>query len=165
MARIVIYVGFSRISLAVAMLAFLSLPFPTSGLAHAGSVIQIGRDDVAIKGYDPVAYFTEGRAVKGSREFRYEWLDATWNFASAKHREFFVADPIKYAPQYGGYCSRSTTVGRVSSADPEIWRIVDGKLYLFYTERTLSRWERDIPGQIADADANWPRVKAELQAQ
>ncbi len=164
MARIVVYIDFSRISLGLAMLALLSLPFPTSGLAHAGSAIHKGPDDVAIKGYDPVAYFTEGRAVKGSKKFSYEWLGATWHFASAKHRELFVADPSKYAPQYGGYCSRATYAGRVSSADPEVWRIVDGKLYLFYVEDTLAKWERDIPGQIADADANWPRIEAELQA-
>ncbi len=110
---------------------------------------------VAIMGYDPVAYFADGRPIKGSEEFSHEWLGATWHFASAEHRDLFAADPVKFAPQYGGYCSSGMTDGGIDSADPEAWRIVDGKLYLIFSKDALAKWEQDIPGQIAAADADW----------
>src|SRR3954453_22177461 len=87
---------------------------------------------VAIMGYDTVAYFTDGKAVKGSEEYSYEWLGTPWHFASKEHQEMFMSEPAKYAPQYGGYCagevadSGSVTV----NVDPEAFKIIDGKLYL-----------------------------------
>jgi YHS domain-containing protein len=118
--------------------------------------------EVAIKGYDPVAYFVDGAAQKGSEEFAYEWLGATWHFASAAHRDLFIEDPIRYAPQYGGYCSLGLTYGATDGTDPEAWRIVDGKLYLYFSKKTLANWERDKNENIGQADANWPQVLAEL---
>lgn len=74
---------------------------------------------VAIMGYDPVAYFTDGRAMKGSEKFSYEWLGTPWHFANAKHRELFISEPIKYAPQYGGYCAGEVAHGSVTiNIDP-----------------------------------------------
>ena len=119
--------------------------------------------DVAIKGYDPVAYFVDGAAKKGSEDFSYEWLGATWNFASAEHRDLFIEDPIRYAPQYGGYCSSGLAGDSVDSADPEAWRIVDGKLYLLFSRKTLANWERDKNESIQQADANWPQVLVSLK--
>jgi YHS domain-containing protein len=119
--------------------------------------------DVAIKGYDPVAYFVDGAAKKGSEDFSYEWLGATWNFASAEHRDIFIEDPIRYAPQYGGYCSSGLAGDSVDSADPEAWRIVDGKLYLLFSRKTLANWERDKNESIQQADANWPQVLVSLK--
>ena len=118
--------------------------------------------DVAIMGYDPVAYFADGRPIKGAEEFSHEWLGATWHFASAEHRDLFAADPVKFAPQYGGYCSSGMTDGSIDSADPEAWRIVDGKLYLIFSKDALAKWEQDIPGKIATADTHWPAVLASL---
>jgi len=113
----------------------------------------------AIRGYDPVAYFTEGRPVEGAAEHTAEWRGATWRFASAANREAFVAAPERYAPRYGGYCAWAVSEGYTASIDPEAWRIVDGKLYLNYSKSVQQRWQKDIPGNIAKADRNWPGLR------
>jgi len=112
----------------------------------------------AIRGYDPVAYFTQRAPVKGSKEFRHEWRGATWYFASAENRDRFAADPDGYAPRYGGYCAYGVALGSAPEIDPRAWSIVDGKLYLNYNLPTRALWEKDIPGYIRKADANWPAV-------
>ena len=112
----------------------------------------------AIDGTDPVAYFTEGRPVEGSADFTYEWNGATWRFASAENRDTFIAAPAQYAPQYGGYCAWAVAQGYTASTDPAAWKIVDGKLYLNYNKDVQQRWEADVPGNIASANGNWPKV-------
>ncbi|MEM8641968.1 MAG: YHS domain-containing (seleno)protein [Cyanobacteria bacterium P01_G01_bin.54] len=112
----------------------------------------------AIRGTDPVAYFTAGAAITGRAEFSYTWGNATWQFASAENRDRFAADPEKYAPQYGGFCAWAVSRGYTASTDPEAWKIVEGKLYLNYDKGIQRRWEQDIPGNIARADRNWPGV-------
>lgn len=112
----------------------------------------------AIDGTDPVAYFTEGRPVEGSSSFTHEWNGATWRFASAANRDAFAAEPEKYAPQYGGYCAWAVAQGYTASTNPEAWKIVDGKLYLNFDRNVQGKWEKDIPGFISSADANWPKV-------
>lgn len=120
---------------------------------------------VAIMGYDPVAYFTEGKAVKGSQELSYEWLGTPWYFASKKHQEMFMSKPAKYAPQYGGYCagevvgSGTTTV----NIDPEAFKIIDGKLYLTYDKVHTDTFAAHADTEVPKADANWPKLKAELE--
>ncbi|GAB4239551.1 MAG: hypothetical protein Tsb0032_43530 [Kiloniellaceae bacterium] len=115
---------------------------------------------LAIQGYDPVAYFTEGRPVHGSSEFTHDYAGARWQFASAANRDAFAADPARYAPQYGGYCAWAVSQGYTASTDPAAWRIEGDKLYLNYSRSVQSRWEKDIPGNITKADANWPGLKA-----
>lgn len=115
-------------------------------------------DAVAIRGADPVAYFTEGTYVQGSDQFSYDWSGATWYFASAEHRDLFASAPEQYAPQYGGFCAWAVSQGYTAPIEPEAWKVVDGKLYLNYDKRIQARWERDIAGHIAQADANWPAV-------
>ena len=155
--------SFHRWLLAPVLLAFGLGLFGAPGPAQAGKLInQTFFGGVAIEGYDPVAYFTMGRPVKGSDEFAHKWLGATWHFVSAEHRNLFTPDPAKYAPQYGGYCSSAVSMGYIGVVDPKAWRIVDGKLYLIYSKASLARWEQDIPGKIAKADANWPSIKADL---
>ena len=112
----------------------------------------------AIRGYDPVAYFTEGRPVKGRKAHRAEWMGAKWSFASAENRKLFEADPEKYAPRYGGYCAWAVSRGYTASIDPDAWSIVDGALYLNYSLGVRSQWSQDAPGNIAKADANWPKL-------
>ena len=116
---------------------------------------------LAIRGTDPVAYFTEGGPVAGSSEFTYTWNNATWQFASAENRDLFVANPEQYAPQYGGYCAWAVSQGYTAAIDPNAWKIVDGKLYLNFNKGVQRRWERDIPGNITRANANWPGVLTE----
>ena len=131
--------------------------------AHAGGLIdKTFFGGVAIKGYDPVAYFTEGRPVKGSAEFAKEWLGASWRFANATHREAFVRNPEKYMPQFGGYCSKAMSDGFVKSLDPDAWRIIDGKLYVFASKRGRDNFAKDIPDRTAKAKTNWVKIKADL---
>lgn len=114
---------------------------------------------LAIYGYDPVAYFTEGKPVEGRAEFTAVHDGATWRFASAAHRDRFIADPAAYAPQYGGCCAFGVAGDYKVKVDPAAWRIVDGKLYLNYDTRVQRRWVADIPGYIAKAAANWPGLR------
>lgn len=114
--------------------------------------------NLAVGGHDPVAYFTEGRPVKGDRQFTLKHLGAEWRFASAANRDAFAAAPERYAPQYGGYCAWAVSQNYTASGDPQFWKIVDGKLYLNYDAEVQKRWERDIPGFIAKADRHWPAV-------
>jgi hypothetical protein len=109
-------------------------------------------------GYDVVAYFTEGRPVKGGARFTAEHLGASWHFANAANRDAFVADPQAYLPRYGGYCAWAVANGYTASGDPEAWSVVDGRLYLNYSKSVRSTWEKDVPGNIARGDANWPKV-------
>jgi len=115
-------------------------------------------NNVAIKGTDTVAYFTESKAVPGSEEFTHQWQGATWQFASAENRDLFAANPEEYAPQYGGYCAYAVSKNQTAPIEPEAWKIVDGKLYLNYNQDVQETWEKDIPGYIEKADANWPGV-------
>ncbi|NIO10133.1 MAG: YHS domain-containing protein [Deltaproteobacteria bacterium] len=114
---------------------------------------------VTVKGYDVVAYFTEGKPVKGTKEFQSDWMGAKWYFASAGNRAMFESDPEKYAAQYGGYCAYAVSQGITADIDPTAWKIVDGKLYLNLSPGVASIWERDIPGYIMKANKNWPKLK------
>ena len=114
--------------------------------------------NLAIRGADPVAYFTEGAAVPGNAAYSFTWNGATWQFSSAENRALFAANPDAYAPQYGGYCAKAMAEGNIASVDPRVWEIVDGKLYLNFSPEVQQEWAQDIPGNIVKADANWPGV-------
>ena len=116
-------------------------------------------EDGPIRGYDPVAYFTEGAPVKGSPDYTVEHAGATWRFASAGNAALFAADPERYAPQYGGHCAYAMSKGALAPVDPEAWRLVDGKLYLNFSKTVQSIWSEDVPGNITLADGNWPRFR------
>ncbi len=114
----------------------------------------------AIDGYDPVAYFKANEPVKGSSDFTHEWNDAKWYFSSAENKADFIADPEKYAPQYGGYCAWAVSQGSTAPTDPKAWHIEDGKLYLNYNQSVQTNWLKDVPGHIKSADKNWPDLLA-----
>jgi YHS domain-containing protein len=116
---------------------------------------QSAAADVAIKGYDTVAYFKDGKALKGNESFTFPWHNMTWYFATKENRDLFEAGPEKYAPQYDGYCAWALTEERLAKTDPEVWKIVDGKLYLNCSTTAYGKWSKDIPGNIKKADANW----------
>jgi YHS domain-containing protein len=115
---------------------------------------------LALKGYDPVAYFTDGKPVQGKAEFTARHDGATYRFATAANRDRFAADPAKYAPQYGGYCAFGMAGGYKAPIEPDAWTVVDGKLYLNYNQSVRSRWSTDVPGYVRKADANWPTVRS-----
>ena len=133
--------------------------------AQAGNAVNTGYfGGVAIMGYDPVAYFTEGRPRKGSKEFAYDWLGTPWYFATAEHRDLFSSDPAKYSPQYGGYCVGEVAYrGATVNIDPEAWRIINGKLYLSYDKGFATEFEAHADEYLTKADANWPAVQVELK--
>jgi YHS domain-containing protein len=135
-----------------------------AGAAQADDPVNTGPfGGVAIKGYDTVAYFTESRAIKGSSEFAYEWLGTPWHFHSAENRALFKANPVKYAPQYGGYCTLGVGIDSHASEniDPEnSWRIIDGKLYFISDPSGAEMLDGSKRDEVlAKADANWARVK------
>jgi YHS domain-containing protein len=112
----------------------------------------------ALKGYDPVAYFVEGEAAAGSAAISYQWQGANWLFATPEHREAFMADPARYAPQFGGYCAFAVSRGTTADADPHQWAIVDGKLYVNNNAFAKKLWDQDRPANIVAGDANWPLI-------
>ena len=145
------------ILLVVATAILFSMAVPS--LAETKSEIYKNWRGIAIKGYDPVAYHTDGKPVEGSNHFELKWKDAKWRFASTEHRDLFKANPEKYAPRYGGYCAWAISRGYTASVDPEnAWTIFEGKLYLNYNVEVKEKWAKDIPGNIKKADANWPGV-------
>ena len=113
---------------------------------------------VAIRGYDTVAYFTEGSPAEGSDEFTTQWQGANWKFASQEHLDLFEADPEKYAPQYGGYCAYGVAQDSLVKIEPENWTIVDDKLYLNYDDELQAKWEKDVPGFVRSADSKFDEL-------
>jgi YHS domain-containing protein len=111
---------------------------------------------LALKGYDPVAYFTENKTVSGNEHYQHSWNGARWHFASAENRDAFARNPEQYAPQYGGYCAYAVSHGYSADGDPQVWKIVDRKLYLNYNREARQMWEEDIPGNIGKGNRNWP---------
>lgn len=141
---------------AVALATALTL---AAGGALAGGADQsLGDDGLALEGYDPVAYFTEGEPTRGSADHSATFEGATYRFATAEHRAAFEANPDKYVPAYGGYCAYGLAMGQKVAVDPEVWEIVDGTLYLNVNQDVQERWEADIPGFIESADHNWSIV-------
>lgn len=139
------------------MLGLALLPF--SGMLYASEVNTGYFGNVAIKGYDPVAYFTEQRAVKGSEGIAHKWLGAEWNFSSEQHKALFIESPVKFAPQYGGFCADGVAYGELTTnIDPEAWRIIEGKLYLNYDQGSATELE-EVEGQVAKSEKNWPEVR------
>lgn len=112
----------------------------------------------AIKGYDTVAYFTEGKAVKGSKKYRYKWKDTNWNFSSQENADLFAANPEKYAPQYGGWCAYAISQNTTAGIEPDQFSVVDGKLYLNYDKKIQDRWVNSKEKFIIDADKYWPDI-------
>jgi YHS domain-containing protein len=146
--------------LGIVLVAGVAVPFEMARASHLDQMglIEHTWDGVAIKGYDPVAYFALGTAVQGAIEFKHDWLGQTWHFSSAEHRDLFAADPVQYVPQFGGYCSESHDVADIN---PAAWRIVGGRLYLFYSEGSAGKFETDNYAQSKAADF-WKTVKAGL---
>lgn len=127
--------------------------------AAAGQLVNTDAENLAIEGYDPVAYFTEGRAVPGDPAYEHRWQDARWRFANAEHLALFMADPERYAPRYGGFCAGAMSVGFKSTIDPEAWVIIDDKLFLAFRKEGIDRIAADPDETLARADAHWERLR------
>jgi len=142
----------------VGLMAAAPLATTISTPAWAAKPETFAVDGIAIRGIDPVGYFTDSAPIAGSAEFTSDYNGATWQFASAENKATFDADPETYAPQYGGYCAYAVSKGATAPTDPEAWTVHDGKLYLNFSVDVRSIWKEDIPGNVAKADANWPKV-------
>jgi YHS domain-containing protein len=140
------------VRLIMVIMVLLAVP----AVASAKSVYNTNWLGVAIKGYDPVAYFTEKMPVKGSSDHELSWKGAKWHFASANNLEIFRSDPERYAPRYGGYCAYGVANNYLVKIDPDAWTVHEGKLYLNYSLKVREQWKEDIPGFIEKADRNWP---------
>lgn len=122
-----------------------------------GGRSQFGAD-LAVAGYDAVAYHTQGRAIPGTGQFRVSWKGAEWRFSTQQNRDVFVATPERYAPQYGGWCAFAVAAGVKVASDPLLFDVVAGRLYLNQTPATQASWRRDQAAMIQRGDQNWPRI-------
>lgn len=127
---------------------------PTATLAAEPPVYS--RRGVAIRGADPVAYWDGNGPVDGLRSITGEWNGATWRFATEANRDAFLADPERFAPEYGGYCAYAMARGQIARTIPEAWSIVDNRLFLNFNLDIRAQWETELPDAIGLADANWP---------
>ena|SRR5690349_268308 len=127
--------------------------------ANAQSAEIFATKDGAINGYDPIAYFKEGKAVKGKKEFSTTWSGVQWLFSSEQNLTAFKSNPEKFAPQYGGYCAYGASEGHLSPTQPDAFTIVNDKLYLNYNKDVKVEWNKNQQERIQQADQNWPQLK------
>ena len=133
-------------------LALVALPYLS---ASANPAVAVDDKGIAIKGYDAVAYHTDGKAVQGSAAHTHTWQDAVWHFVSAANRDKFAAMPEALAPAYGGYCAFCIAVGRKVAGDPEAWAIHNGRVYLHVNAFTRDKWAGDAESYIAESEDQW----------
>ena len=143
------------------MRKFLSLllfiPFlTTSTFAENKSLQNVDKNKLAIQGYDPVAFFTENKAIKGKPEFKSAYEGAIYLFASAENKELFEKEPTKYRPAFGGFCAFGISRNKLVEIDPEAFQIVDGHLLLQYSKGVRNDFNKDVQGNLAKANQNWP---------
>ena len=129
------------------------------GASRAAGEISSAGERVALQGYDPVAYFTDGHPEKGSAEFSASFDSATYWFRNAEHQALFIADPDHYAPMFNGYCAARMSRGEKREADPEQWAIADGKLWVFAGKRGVSLFREQTADIVSKATENWPEVR------
>lgn len=149
--------SFTRRTFMACLVAFPAVS-ALAGPALAEKVTIYAPVGLALQGYDPVAYFTEKRALRGKDAFMLKWRGAIWAFVSAENLMAFEMNPSAYAPQYGGYCAYGVSQGQATPGDPEAWSLFEGRLYLNSNSATRDLWETDRPGFIAQAEVNWPRL-------
>lgn len=141
----------------IIIISFFAITASLGVSAQGGEVFST--EDGAIKGYDPVAFFTDNKPVKGTKEIVYTWNGATWHFANTKNRDAFAASPEKYVPQFGGYCAYGVSQNHKSPTDPFAFTVVKNKLYLNYSPKVKELWTKDTTANITKAEKNWPGLK------
>jgi YHS domain-containing protein len=138
--------------LIIALMLFSAL----STIATAKDLLNLDSKGVAIQGYDPVAFFTDNRPVKGNPQFQSEYRAAKYYFVSAEHKAIFDKEPAKYEPQFGGYCAYGASQGHKAHVKIEAWQIVNGRLLMQYDLDVKNRFNKDQEGNLRKADQNWP---------
>ncbi len=146
----------------LALAAILALPGVAAAPAMTGKPVNTlgSSESVAIRGYDPVAYFRDGGPRKGSPAHAARHDGATWHFASAANKALFLADPERYKPAYGGFCAYGTSRGYLVKIEPEAWSIVEGRLYLNYDLDVRETWSKDTKTYLARSERNWAHLTA-----
>jgi YHS domain-containing protein len=129
-----------------------------NGVYGGKTLVLTDKKGVALEGYDPVSYFTDGKPVKGDPKIEATFNGALYHFTSQANRETFEKDPTKYAPAYGGYCGYAASIGKVRPSNPLLWSIVDGQLIVQHTKGAVELWDKDVKGNKAKADRLWPRL-------
>jgi len=142
-----------------AVLALAVVTPALSAQAAPGKVlVNVDQRGLALEGYDPVAFFTDGKAVRGQAGLTATYQGAEYRFASAGHRDLFAADPAKYAPQFGGFCAYGVAHDHAVSVEIDTWQILDGRLILNYDQSVRKKFDADRAGNLRKADANWPGI-------
>ena len=137
---------------------FLMLTAAYSQKSEAKYFNNLDDKGVIIDGYDPVAFFTDNKPVKGDPTLPYNYQDATYYFASKEHLDLFKSDPEKYKPQFGGWCAYAVSLGRVAPIDVNTFSIVNGRLVIQHNQRAVNGWNKDVQGNLSLADKYWPSV-------
>ncbi|MDQ3843451.1 MAG: YHS domain-containing protein [Bacteroidota bacterium] len=140
------------------LLAYTAVHAQTNGSNHFNN---LNADGVILDGYDPVAFYTDNKPVKGDPKFQYKYEDANYYFASQEHLDLFKATPEKYKPQFGGWCAYAVSLGRVAPIDVNTFSIVNGRLVIQHNQRAVNGWNKDVQGNLAKADKYWPSVSAD----
>ena len=135
-------------------LAVVALALPA--FAQSKTLLNLDKTGLAIQGYDPVAFFTDDKPVKGKPELGLRHNGVLYYFANREHRDAFKADPAKFEPQFGGYCAFGVSRGKLVEIDVEAFQIVDGKLLLQYSKSVRDDFNKDAKGNLAKAGVNWP---------
>ena len=131
--------------------------------AFAGELVNVsGASKIAVSGYDPVAFFTEARAVNGSPFISADYQGATYFFATEEHKKVFAENPTRYTPQFGGYCAYGVSLGKLFPVDINTWQVREGKLYLNLNADVLKKFNADLRGNMAKAEQHWPELLKKL---
>jgi YHS domain-containing protein len=120
------------------------------------SIVNTDDNGLALQGYDPVAFFTDRKPVKGESDIQSTYKRATYHFASQDHKRLFDSDPAKYEPQFGGYCGYAASIDKISLISVDYWEIIDGRLVLQHNQKAWDLWHKDRAGNLVKADSNWP---------
>ena len=157
-----------RNTLMILLTITITLLTPAPGLAEGAQetsepatkvLVNTDKNGLALRGYDPVAYFTNNEPAKGSKKHTSVYRGATYRFASAEHKAIFDADPEKYEPQFGGFCGYAASINKVSPINVRYFQIIDGRLILQHNRKAWDLWNQDVPGNIEKADQNWPQLE------
>ncbi|MGE0564436.1 MAG: YHS domain-containing (seleno)protein [Pseudolabrys sp.] len=162
-----VFSGFVRLAVAIAISAIIGGAVTASPALAQTKSYQFNVDDkgLLLRGYDPVAYFTTGKPAKGSDKITASHNGATFHFVSAANRDAFAKEPDKYVPVYGGFCAYGVANGYKVDGDPEVWKIVDGKLYLNINRSVGRKFEADTKGFIQQANTKWPGMRDKSPAE
>jgi YHS domain-containing protein len=129
-----------------------------TAFVHAGELVNVDKSGLALQGYDPVAYFTDGKPVKGSPDFTADYKGARYQFASAEHRDLFNQSPAKYEPQFGGFCGYAASINKIATIEVDKFEVLHDRLVLQHNQKAWDLWHKDVEGNLKKADGNWPSL-------